>query len=68
MRPKTSDPLTLGRGDNSGNLWKPKAFSDTREVFFPKRKEPAGMIGSKVETSGAIAFVSEKKPIRVLGR
>lgn len=33
---------------------------------FPREKELAGMIGSKVETSRAIAFGSEKKPIRVL--
>lgn len=61
VRPKTSHPLTT-RDDNSRNLWKPKAFSDTREVLFPKRKELAGMMGSKVETLGAIAFGSLKMP------
>lgn len=35
VRPKTGDPLTIGANDNSRNLWKPKAFSDTREILFP---------------------------------
>lgn len=46
------------RDDNSRNLWKPKAFSDTREILFPNRKELTGMMGSKVETLGALGFVS----------
>lgn len=58
MRPETSDPLTIGADDNSRDLWKPKAFSDARKILFPKRKELTGMMGSKIETLGAIGFGS----------
>lgn len=46
----------MGADDNSMNLWKPKAFSDTREILFTKRKGLTGMMGSEVEILEAICF------------
>lgn len=48
--------VTTGADDNSMNLWKPKAFSDTREILFTKRKGLTGMMGSKAEILEAIGF------------
>ncbi|XP_009881144.1 PREDICTED: ras-like protein family member 11A [Charadrius vociferus] len=53
--------VTTGADDNSMNLWKPKAFSDTREILFTKRKGLTGMMGSEVEILEAIRFFEVKR-------
>lgn len=49
--------MTIEADDNSMNLQKPKAFSDTREVLFTERKGLTGMMGSEVEIVEAISFL-----------